>query len=57
MMIMLFEKVPPALQGEITQWLIEVKTGVYIGDVSARVRDQLWSHCLQRRNTGGVFQA
>ncbi len=57
MVIMLLEKVPLGLRGELSHWLIEIKTGVYIGDVSARVRDKLWDHCLQSKRAGGVFQA
>lgn len=33
---------PPALRGDMTKWLFEIATGVYVGDVSARVRDNLW---------------
>ncbi|WP_294731131.1 type I-E CRISPR-associated endoribonuclease Cas2e [uncultured Faecalibaculum sp.] len=32
----------PALKGDLTKWLFEIAPGVYVGDVSARVRDRLW---------------
>jgi CRISPR-associated protein Cas2 len=57
MIIMTLEKVPKALRGELTRWLLEVSTGVYIGHVSARVRDLLWDKCVDRKQTGRVFQA
>jgi len=38
---------PPALRGDITKWLMEIATGVYIGRVSARVRDKLWDRVVE----------
>lgn len=57
MVIMVLEKVPPGLRGELTHWLVEVRTGVYIGHVNAMVRDKLWDHCVKLRNAGRIFQA
>jgi CRISPR-associated protein Cas2 len=57
MVIMTLERVSAALRGELTHWLIEVKTGVYVGDVNAMVRDRLWQKCIDRRGGGAVFQA
>ena len=53
---MILEKVPASLRGELTRWLIEPDTGVFVGDVSALVRDRLWEKCCQRRRMGGVIQ-
>ena len=33
---------PPGLRGDVTKWLLEIAAGVYVGQVSARVRDKLW---------------
>jgi CRISPR-associated protein Cas2 len=57
MVIMTLEKVPVSLRGELTRWLIEVKTGVYIGHVNDMVRDRLWEKCNKDRRAGSVFQA
>lgn len=57
MVIMILEKVPASLRGELTRWLIEAKTGVYIGHVNGMVRDKLWELCLKSRGSGAVFQA
>ena len=57
MVVMVLEKVSVSLRGELTRWLIEIKTGVYIGDVNAMVRDRLWKKCIERRGAGSVFQA
>jgi CRISPR-associated protein Cas2 len=36
------ENVPPRLRGRLAVWLIEVRAGVYVGDVSERVREMIW---------------
>jgi len=35
--------VPDHLRGALTRWLLEVTPQLYVGTVSARVRDELWS--------------
>lgn len=35
--------VPEHVHGALSRWLIEPAPGVYVGTVSARVRDELWS--------------
>lgn len=35
--------VPDYVRGALTRWLIEPTPGLYVGTVSARVRDELWS--------------
>ncbi|MHB0858477.1 MAG: type I-E CRISPR-associated endoribonuclease Cas2e [Anaerolineae bacterium] len=54
---MVLEKVPVSLRGELTRWLIEVDTGVYVGDVNAMVRERLWVKCTSGRRKGSVIQA
>ncbi len=56
MLVMILEKVPGRARGELTHWLLEVKTGVFVGHVSARVRDKLWEKCVNARGMGGVTQ-
>jgi len=57
MIVMVLERVPKALRGELTRWLIEVKAGVFVGDVNAMVRDRLWDKCSKGKLKGSVFQA
>lgn len=57
MVVMILEKVPNALRGELTRWLVEPHPGVFIGHVNAMVRDRLWDKCCQAKRTGGVVQA
>ena len=44
---------PVGLRGSITKWLMEIASGVFVGKVSARVRDEIWAqvqeHCRNGR--------
>ena len=57
MIVMVMSKVPPSLQGVVSRLLFEVKSGVFIGHISARVRDLLWDYCCLKGGAGWVFQA
>ena len=37
---------PPKLRGDLSKWLCEINTGVYVGNVSSRVRDALWERAV-----------
>jgi CRISPR-associated protein Cas2 len=56
MLVMILECVPPALRGELTRWLIEPHVGVFVGHVSALVREKLWWKCVKSQGVGGVMQ-
>ena len=43
---------PPRLRGDLSKWLQEVNTGVYVGNVSARVRDALWERVCENLKNG-----
>lgn len=55
MMVLMLEKVPVGLRGELTRWLIQARTGVFVGRVSAQVRDLLWEKVCDGRGTGGAM--
>lgn len=42
MIVITLNDCPIALKGDLTKWLLEISPGVYVGQVSARVRDNLW---------------
>jgi CRISPR-associated protein Cas2 len=56
MIVLILEKVPTSLRGELTRWLIEPHPGVFVGQVSALVRDRLWEKCIKQRKEGGLIQ-
>jgi CRISPR-associated protein Cas2 len=43
MLVIVVENVPPRLRGRLAVWLIEIRAGVYVGDLSVKVRDMIWS--------------
>lgn len=51
MMVLTLTACPQALRGHLTRWLLEVSPGVYVGNVTARVRDLLWQETVG--NIGG----
>ena len=43
MLVIVLENAPPRLRGRLAVWLLEVRAGVYVGNYSKRVREQIWS--------------
>ena len=56
MVVMVLQRVPPTLRGELTRWLLEPQSGVFVGTVSAMVRDKLWEKCYQGLRGGAMMQ-
>jgi len=54
MVVFILENAKPALRGELARWLFEVKTGVFVGRVSALVRDELWELIGQKLGSGSA---
>jgi CRISPR-associated protein Cas2 len=50
--LVILERVPSALRGVLTRWLLEVHPGVFVGTISARVRAGLWRRILGSRRVG-----
>ena len=47
MLVIVVEDAPPRLRGRLAVWLLEVRAGVYVGDVSKATREEIWSHVLR----------
>ncbi len=47
MTVMILERVTASTRGDLSRWMIEVKAGVFVGRLSALVRDNLWTRCLK----------
>jgi CRISPR-associated protein Cas2 len=54
MIVLLMEKVPTSLRGEVTRWMIELRPGVFAGNLSAMVRDNLWEHICSKTRGGAA---
>ncbi len=52
MVVLVLEKVPVGLRGELTRWLLELSPGVFVGRVSAMVRDRLWEMACKKMKGG-----
>lgn len=42
MIVVTLTDCPPRLRGDLSKWLLEINTGVYVGQTSQRVREALW---------------
>lgn len=51
MLVIVVENIPLRLRGRLAVFLVEVRTGIYVGDLSKRVREMLWeqvkSYCQE----------
>ena len=52
----MLEKVPRSLRGELSRWMIEPKAGVFVGKMSAAVREMLWEKAVKKSKGGGCIQ-
>ncbi|WP_084609297.1 type I-E CRISPR-associated endoribonuclease Cas2e [Thermocrispum agreste] len=43
---------PVGLRGHLTRWLMEISPGVFIGKITARVRDRVWARVVDMAKTG-----
>jgi CRISPR-associated protein Cas2 len=52
MIVITLTDCPISLRGDLTKWLLEINTGVFVGRVSARVRDNLWDRVIRSIKNG-----
>lgn len=52
MTVITLTKVPKALRGDLTKWLQEISTGVYVGNINSRIREQLWERVINNVQNG-----
>lgn len=52
MTVVVLSNCPPRLRGDLTKWMIEVNTNVYVGQFSARVRNELWNRICENVKSG-----
>lgn len=46
MIVLVVTACPSGLRGDLTKWLMEISSGVFVGRPSARVRDLLWERTV-----------
>lgn len=57
MMVIVVENAPPRLRGRLACWFVEIRSGVYIGDYSVRVRERIWEMIDQEIADGNAVMA
>ena len=43
---------PPSLRGDLTKWMQEISTGVYVGNFNTKIRTELWKRVVASVGTG-----
>jgi len=54
MLVIVLENAPPRLRGRLAVWLLEVRAGVYVGNYSRRVREQIWAQVEEGLEDGNA---
>jgi CRISPR-associated protein Cas2 len=55
MTVLVLERVPASLRGELARWLLEPHTGVFVGRPSALVRERLWDLVCDKLKSGAAL--
>lgn len=54
MLVIVLENAPPRLRGRLAVWLLEVRAGVYVGDLSRKVREMIWGQVSEGLEDGNA---
>lgn len=57
MLVIVVENVPDRLRGRLGVYMIEIRAGVYVADVSKRVREMLWEQVCFFCDDGNAVMA
>ena len=57
MLVIVAENAPPRLRGRLAVWLVEVRAGVYVGNISRRVREMIWDTVTKGIEDGNAVMA
>lgn len=52
MIVVSLTNCPPKLRGDLSKWLSEINTGVYVGNMNARIREELWKRICDSIGSG-----
>ncbi|HKT01955.1 MAG TPA: type I-E CRISPR-associated endoribonuclease Cas2e [Rugosimonospora sp.] len=52
MIVIVLTACPVGLRGHLTQWLLEISAGVFVGHTTARVRERLWARVVELAGPG-----
>lgn len=52
MVVLTMTDCPPRLRGDLSKWLCEIQTGVYVGQLTGRVREAVWKRVCDNLSSG-----
>lgn len=52
MVVIVLTACPEGLRGHLTRWLLEISAGVFVGHITTRVRDLLWTRVVELSHHG-----
>ena len=50
--VITLKNAPKSLRGDLTKWMQEIATGVYVGNFNSKVRDKLWDRVVESVSGG-----
>lgn len=50
--VITLERVPAGVRGDLTRWMLQPATGVFVGDLSTEVRARLWERVCAYKRAG-----
>jgi CRISPR-associated endoribonuclease cas2 len=50
--VITLKKSPPSLRGDLTKWMQEISTGVYVGNFNSKIRSELWKRVIENVGMG-----
>lgn len=57
MTVVVTEAIPDRLRGRLAVWLLQIRAGVYVGDISQKVREMIWQQCQHFQEDGNIVMA
>lgn len=54
MTVIVMDSAPESVRGELTRWFLELKPGVFVGQVNTRIRMLLWKRICQTDTAAGA---
>ncbi len=57
MLVIVVENAPPRLRGRLAVWLLEIRAGVYVGNLSRRIREMIWDQIGKGIGEGNAIMA
>ena len=57
MVVITLSNCPAKVRGDLTKWLVEIDTGVFVGNLNSRVRDAVWKRICDNMKNGRASMA